>query len=45
MDPDVANNPSVYPAPEQLMNVEAAQALDGDCLKARDDLWTKLKSA
>lgn len=45
MDPEVANNPSVYPAAEQLMNVEAAQALDGDCLKARDDLWTKLKSA
>lgn len=45
MDPTVANNPSVYPAAEQLMNVEAAAALDGDCLKARDDLWTKLKSA
>ncbi len=45
MDKEVTENPAIYPPDEVIAKLEAAETLPGDCLQAREELWTKLKSA
>lgn len=45
MNKEVTGNPSVYPADEVTAKLEPALDLAADCLQAREELWTKLKSA
>ncbi len=45
MSEEVTSNHAIYPSDEVLAKLEAAQVLPGDCLQAREELWTKLKSA
>lgn len=45
MSEEVTSNPAIYPPDEVLAKLEAAQVLSGECLQAREELWTKLKSA
>jgi spermidine/putrescine transport system substrate-binding protein len=44
LDPKIANDPAVYPAPETLTNLEFAEA-NPDWLRLRNDAWTKFKAA
>ncbi|TAH50017.1 MAG: spermidine/putrescine ABC transporter substrate-binding protein [Chloroflexota bacterium] len=45
MSEEITSNHAIYPSDEVLAKMEAAQVLPGDCLQAREELWTKLKSA
>lgn len=45
MTADVTGNAAIYPADAVLEKLEAAQVLPGACTQAREELYTKLKSA